>query len=135
MVRKKALEDERIKLASIVDVYNKQRNILEQMKHSLLELQAEIERYVQSDDFNPSYVANYSSFSSKLLQDIKTQEKIIEKTNLDLIKQQEIAKEAYIKVKSLENLKEKQKEQYNKEMLNEEFKLIDDITSTKRITA
>ena len=49
--------------------------------------------------------------------------------------QQQIAKEAYIKVKSLENLKEKQKEQYNKELLQEEIKQIDDIVNSKRITA
>ena len=48
---------------------------------------------------------------------------------------QEIAKEAYIKVKSLEKLKEKQKEQYDKEVLAQEFKLIDDIVNSKRTIA
>ena len=52
-----------------------------------------------------------------------------------MLKQQELTKEAYIKVKSLEKLKEKQKEQYDKEVLQEEFKLIDDIVNSKRTIA
>ena len=52
-----------------------------------------------------------------------------------MLKQQAITKDAYIKVKSLEKLKEKQKEQYDKEVLREEFKLIDDIVNSKRVIA
>ena len=60
---------------------------------------------------------------------------IIEKTKFDLKIQQEKTKEAYIKVKSLEKLKEKQKEQHNKEVLQEEFKMIDDIVNSRRTIA
>ena len=62
-------------------------------------------------------------------------EKIMEKTKLELEHQQEIAKEAYIQVKSLENLKEKQKQQYNQELLQEEFKMVDDIVNSRRTIA
>ena len=133
-IRKHTLENERIKLASIMNVYNKQLDVLEQMKNALLEIKEESEKYLNGV-FDANIVANYAAFSSKIAQDIKTQEKIIEKTKQELMLQQQIAKEAYIKVKSLENLKEKQKEQYNKELLQEEIKQIDDIVNSKRITA
>ena len=47
----------------------------------------------------------------------------------------EKTKEVYIQVQSLEKLKEKQKEQYDKEVLQEEFKTIDDIVNSRRIIA
>lgn len=133
-IRKHALEDERIKLASIMNVYNKQLDVLNQMNNALIELRKESEKYLEGV-FDSNILANYSAFLNKISQDIKTQEKIIEKTKQELELQQKIAKEAYIKVKSLENLKEKQKEQYNREFLQEEIKQIDDIVNSKKITA
>lgn len=105
------------------------------MQNTLENIKKESEQYLFAQAFNPYIVSNYSSFSNKIVQDIKTQKMIIEKTKNDMLKQQEITKEAYIKVKSLEKLKEKQKEQYNKELLQEEFKLIDDIVNSKRTIA
>ena len=43
-----------------------------------------------------------------------------------------VVKNAYIKVKSLENLHDKQKEQYLKEFQKEEIKEIDDIVNSRR---
>ncbi len=134
IIRKHALEDERIKLASITDIYNKQLDVLNQMNNALLQIKNESERYLK-ETFDANIVANYAAYSNKIAQDIKTQEKIIEKTKHELNIQQQIVKDAYIKVKSLENLKEKQKENYNKELLQEEIKQIDDIVNSKRITA
>lgn len=105
------------------------------MQNTLENTKKNSEQYLFAETFNPYIVSNYSSFSNKIVQDIKTQKLIIEKTKNDMLKQQEITKEAYIKVKSLEKLKEKQKEQYNKELLLEEFKLIDDIVNSKRTIA
>ncbi|MBQ8636286.1 flagellar export protein FliJ [bacterium] len=134
-IRKKALEDARIQLASIMSILNKQNEILQEMQNTLENTKKNSEQYLFAETFNPYIVSNYSSFSNKIVQDIKTQKLIIEKTKNDMLKQQEITKEAYIKVKSLEKLKEKQKEQYNKELLLEEFKLIDDIVNSKRTIA
>ena len=99
---------------------------------ALENIKKESEQYLLSDNFNPSLVSNYNLFSNKINQDILTQKQIIEKTKIDLLKQQAITKDAYIKVKSLEKLKENQKAQYDKEVLQEEFKLIDDIVNSKR---
>ena len=117
-----------------MNIYNKQLDVLHQMNNALEQTRRESEKYLEGN-FDANIIANYSAFSNKIVQDIKTQEKIIEKTKQELELQQKIAKEAYIKVKSLENLKEKQRENYNKELLQEEIKQIDDIVNSKRITA
>ena len=134
-VRQKALEDERIRLASIMNIYNKQQDVLDEMNFKLNQLRMESEKYLEYGEFNPNLIASYNAFAHKLIQDIKTQEKIMEKTKLELEHQQEIAKEDYIQVKSLENLKEKQKQQYNQELLQEEFKMVDDIVNSRRTIA
>ncbi len=131
-VREKALKDARIQLASVMNIYNRQKEILEEMNFELARIEMESEKYLQELNFNSEVIANYNAFAYKLVQDIKTQEKIIEDTKKDLEKFQEIARLAYIKVKSLENLKQKQKEEYNNELLQEEFKQIDDIVNSKR---
>lgn len=115
-----------------MNIYNKQKDVLQEMIFELEILEKESEKYLSESNFNPELISNYSSFSFKLTQDIKTQEKIIKETERDLIKCQEAAREGYIKVKSLENLKEKQKEQYDREFLQEEFKQIDDIVNSRR---
>lgn len=134
-VRKKALEDARIALANITNVFNQQNEILKQMQTALENIRNDSEKHIFSETFNPFILSNYSSFSNKIVQDITAQKLIIEKTKLDLLKQQALTKQAYIQVKSLEKLKEKQKMQYDKEVLQEEFKLIDDIVNSKRIIA
>lgn len=134
-IRKKALEDARIALANITNAFNKQNEILNEMQNALQNVRNDSEKYLLSQTFNPYVVSNYSSFSNKIVQDITAQKLIIEKTKLDLLRQQAITKQAYIQVKSLEKLKEKQKAQYDKEVLQEEFKLIDDIVNSRRTIA
>jgi len=132
-LREKTLKDAQKQLASIIRVYNRQNDVLNEMIFKLKELEKESEVYLQSVNFDPNIIANYGSFSYKLTNDIKLQEKIIEKTKKDVAKQQEITKKAYIEVKSLENLKQKQQEQYNKELLDEENKQIDDLVNSRRL--
>lgn len=133
MVADKKLTDERIKLASIMNILNKQNDILNEMEFKLITLSKECEQ-ISNEQFNPIIVSNYYSYSNKLSQDIKMQKEIIKRTEIDLSKQQEGVKKAYIKVKSLESLKEKQKEKYNQEFLKEEFKEIDDIVPQNKNT-
>ena len=95
-------------------------------------IENEASSYIEGEDFNPDIISNYGAYLNKLSQDIETQKQIIERTRQDLLIQQEFTKQAYIKVKSLENLKQKQKEDYQKELLLEEFKEIDDIVNSRR---
>ena len=134
-VRKKTLEDARIKLANITNIFNRQIEILKEMEQALENIRKDSEKYLFEDAFSPCLVSNYNSFANKIVQDITTQKLIIEKTKVDLLKQQQATKEDYINVKSLEKLKEKQKTQYDKEVLQEEFKLIDDIVNSRRTIA
>lgn len=133
-VRKHALEDERIKLASIISVLNQQQEVLETMNFEYANLERESEKYL-SMNFNPQVISNYRAFSLKLVGDIKVQKEIIERTRLDLKNRQQLVKDAYIKVQTLEKLKEKQKELYFKDLEREEFKQIDDIVNSKRVIA
>jgi len=130
-VKQKVLEDERIKLARIMNVYNKQKEALEEIIANFKRIQKEADEYTQNSLFNIEMISSYRAYSFKLAQDIKTQEKLIEKTSQELAKQQQNANKAYIDVKTLEKLKEKQKEKYDKEFEAEEFKTIDDIVSSR----
>ena len=131
IVKQKILENERIKLARILNIYNRQKEALEEIINKFKNIQIQADEYASSGNFNVEIISNYRKYSFKLSQDIKTQEKMIEKTSQELTKQQTATNKAYIEVKTLEKLKEKQKEKYEKEFLNEEFKTIDDIVSSR----
>lgn len=133
-VRKHALEDERIKLASIMSVLNEQNEVLKNMNFEYEALQSRSEKDLLNN-FNPLIISNYGAFSNKLLGDIKVQKQIIERTRIDLKNRQQLVKQAYIKVETLEKLKEKHKELYLKEAQQEEFKQLDDIVNSKRAIA
>ena len=131
-VRKKTLVDEQTKLASILNVFNKQNEKLNEIILQLNATKNECEQYLQGDNFNPIAISNYHMYIDKLESEIKLQQTVIEKTNEVLNQQKQKTKNAYIKVKSLENLETKQKEQYLKEVQSEEIKELDDIVNSRR---
>lgn len=130
-VRKHTLEDERIKLASVMGILREQNEVLNNMNFEYQTLQMRSEKDLALN-FNPLIMSNYSSFSGKLLGDIKVQKQIIERTRLDLKNRQQSVKQAYVEVETLEKLKQKQKELYLKELQQEEIKELDDIVNSKR---
>ena len=132
MVREKALVDEQTKLASMLNVLNKQTEKLSKTIFQLEQIKQESKTYLQGVTFDPMTISNYSRYIAKLQDDIVLQEAIIKNTNSALNLQKTTVKEAYIKVKSLENLKEKQKERYLKEIQIEEIKETDDIINSRR---
>lgn len=134
-VRKKALEDERIFLAKILNTLTAQKKELEQLHLKLYELRFETQKYQQEGVFNPVVMDNMYSFSRLIEEKIKKQENIIEQTQQILSTQRKKTQIAYIKVQSLEKLKEKQKANYDKEIFIEEIKELDDIVNSRRITA
>lgn len=133
MVRNKALEDERIKLASILKVYNNKKEALNDLYSEVETIKTEINKNLENDCFNPQIISNYNSYLYKLSQDIEALKEVLLKIEQDIKNQQNVLKEAYIKVKSLEKLKEKQKEQYIKEQQYEEIKELDDIVNSRTI--
>ena len=134
-LRQKALEDARINLAKIVKIFNTQKEVLEGMENELqrnIEESEKIINEIGENSLNIQMTLNYRTYCQKLSNDIQTQKLIIEQTEKQVQHQQEIAKEAYIKVKTLEKLKENQKEKYKKLLEQEEFKTIDDIVNSRR---
>ncbi len=132
-VRNKALEDERIKLASILRTYNNQKEALDKLFSEIETIKSEINKTFENNDFNPQIISNYNSYLYKLSQNIEAQKEVLSKIEQDILLQQEVLKQAYIKVKSLEVLKDKQKEQYLKEQQYEEIKELDDIVNSRTI--
>ncbi len=131
-VREKKLTDEQTKFASVLNIYNKQKDQLNETVKMLYETEQESENYLLKGEIDPSIISNYSGYIKKLQNDIKHQNEILNKTKEVLDNQQNVVKEAYIGVKTLENLKDKQREQYLKEMQLEEIKEIDDIVNSRR---
>lgn len=131
MLRQKALEDERIRLADIIKFFNIQKEALKELEEKLISLQKE-GNFAFENNFNPMLINNYQAYTSKLSSDILNQKEVIKKINFDIEKQKIEVKKAYVKVKILEKLKEKQKEKYNKEVLLEEIKFIDDIMTSRK---
>ena len=132
VVREKILTDEQTKLASILNVYNKQLEKINQTISQLNTLKSESEKYIQDNNFDSFTISNYAMYGKKLQDEIKLQQTINKKTKEVLDSQKEKVKQAYIGVKSLENLKDRQKEQYLKEFQMEEIKEIDDIVNSRR---
>ena len=132
LLREHTLEDERIKLSKIVQSYNKEKEELENLILKLEALKNDSEKYFQQVGFCTSLINNYGNYLSKIDSEVITQQNIIKNIEVELNKQQENTKKAYIELKTIENLKQKQKEDYDKQVLYEEIKTLDDITNSKR---
>ena len=124
-VKEKLLEDERLKLAHFMNVLNSQKVELNKAETTLDRYQKELQELVLFGDMNPILMDSYNSYINKLSGDIIAQRELIKKTQDQLSIQQQKTKSAYIEIKTLEKLKEKQKQKYEKELLDEEIKIID----------
>ena len=133
MVKEKNLEDERLALAKAMNYLNEQKKILAKLNNELTKTEAALENYSIEEQMNIVVYESYLNYINKLNKKIVQQMDNIKKAALEVNKQQIKTKEAYIGVKTLEKLKEKQKESYNREVMMEEFKLIDDIVNSRRI--
>lgn len=132
MLRENALEKERIKLSKIVQKFNETKEQIEKLFLKLNDLKRNSDSYFQNYGFNSMMISNYNQYISKINSEILTKKNFLKNIENELLLQQEETKQAYIAVKSLENLKEKKKEQYKKEMYDEEIKILDDIVNAKR---
>ena len=132
-VKQKKLEDERIKLSKIMNELRAQKELLEKTIFEFEQNKRQADDYILKNDFHIEIITNFRLYGEKLAQKIKNQKEIIKKKELELKIQQKATNRAYIDVKTLEKLKEKQKEKYDKELLQEEFKMIDDIVSSRHL--
>ena len=132
-VKQKKLEDERIKLSKIMNELRAQKELLEKTIFEFEQNKKQADDYILKNNFHIEIITNFRLYGEKLAQKIKNQKEIIKKKELELKIQQKATNQAYIDVKTLEKLKEKQKEKYDKELLQEEFKMIDDIVSSRHL--
>lgn len=131
-MREKYLEKKQLEMSGIVQMLNMQiqklENLLAQKNLTRTNLEKIFERDEELDILG---VTNYKNFLSKLINDVKIQEGIIENTrNILKVKQMEV-NEAHKEVKILEKLKEKQETKFYKHYEYVQAKEIDDIASTR----
>ncbi len=131
LVKEKNLEEERIKLARFLNAYNKEKEILDNIIQNFKKIQKQADDYITGGDFSVDTITILKSYALKLSQDIEKQKQTVQDFLNQYLNQQKIANQAYIEVKTLEKLKEKQKENYNKELIQEEFKLTDDLITSR----
>lgn len=132
-VKQKKLEDERIKLSKIMNELRAQKELLEKTIFEFEQNKRQADDYILKNNFHIEIITNFKLYGEKLAHKIKNQKELIKKKELELKVQQKATNQAYIDVKTLEKLKEKQKEKYDKELLQEEFKMIDDIVSSRHL--
>lgn len=130
-LKDKKLEDERLIMGEILKLLEEQKNILEEMKTKKTNLEKELLASLENSDIDILLVQNYRGYISNLLNDIKTQEDIIEKTKTNLEVQKLKVNEAYKEVKVLEKLREKQEKKFIQEQTQKEIKELDDITISR----
>jgi len=134
VVKQKLLEDERLELARAMACADKEKKILDDLFLTLEDIRKEYDETV-GKRLDIALMINYDTYAKKLTNDIENQKEVLKQAHHALYKRQNKVKAAYIAVKTLEKLKEKQKEAYDKECLQEEFKLIDDIVSSRKMSA
>lgn len=131
-MREKALEQKQLEMARVVSVLNQQieklENLLSQKELTRINLE---KIYEQDEELDILGVTGYKTFLSKLINDVKVQEGIIENTrNVLKFKQKEVT-DALKEVKILEKLKENQEKKFYQHYEYVQSKEIDDIASTR----
>lgn len=127
--REKALEDRQIEFGFIQRNLQKQlmqlKNLQNTLKHNFESLENLISQG-QSIDF--SLINSYKNYIDKLTQDIKVQNEIIETVKMQLeAKKQEVIEALQAKT-MLDKLKEKDQEEFKKEIERLETQELDDIS-------
>lgn len=131
-MREKVLEQKQLEMARVVNALNLQI----QKRDSLISRQettrVSLEKIYEDDsELDILGVTNYKNFLSKLINEAKIQEGVIENTkNILKFKQMEV-NDAHKEVKVLEKLKEKQETKFYQHYEYVQAKEIDDIASTR----
>lgn len=131
-MREKVLEKKQLEMAGILNILNQQidrlNNLLAKKENTRNSLES---IYENSEELDILEVTNYKNFLSKVINDAKNQDFIIQNTKMILeVKRSEVA-EALKEVKVLEKLKEKQEKKFYQHYEYVQAKEIDDIASTR----
>lgn len=131
-MREKVLEQKQLEMARVVNALNLQIQRLEDLVSRQQTTRINLEKIYESDEeLDILGVTNYKNFLSKLINDAKIQEGVVENTrNILKFKQMEV-NDAHKEVKVLEKLKEKQENKFYQHYEYVQAKEIDDISSTR----
>ena len=130
-IKAKKLEEEQLKLATLLEILSSQQEILEQMKAQAQRISEELNNLLAGENIEVDKICNYKSFLKNVSFDIQTQQDLIKKTQVKIDEQKVALGEAYKELKILENLKEKQQKEHYKYFEELEIKEIDDITISR----
>ncbi len=130
-MREKTLEEKRLGMAKVIKVLNAQIEYLDELKAKQAGLSDELNKIYETEEIDIGGIYTYRSFISKLFDEIRKQERIIENTRKILYVKQLEVNEALKKVKILEKLKEKEEKKFNDHINYVQAKEIDDIATTR----
>jgi len=130
-IKAKKLEDEQLKLASLLEMLSSQQKILENMNAQSQKIFNELSVLLQSENIEVDKICNYKSFLHNVNLDIATQKELIQRTQINIEEQKIALGEAYKELKILENLKDKQEKAHYDHFEKMEVKEIDDITISR----
>ena len=130
-MREKELEERQMEMAKILAALNSQQEKLRQILGYHEAIKQELEALCTMEYLDIQQIESHKNFGTKLLEDARNQERIIDNTQAILKAKQKEVKEAHQKVEILKKLKEKQEKEYYQEFQKTEMKEIDDITSAR----
>lgn len=131
-MREKTLEERQLEMARVVHILNQQIQKLDDLLAQKEKTRTSLEKLYESDaSLDILSVTNYKNFLSKLINDVKIQEGVIENTKNVLKFKQKAVSDALKEVKIMEKLKEKQQTKFYQHYEYVQSKEIDDLASTR----
>ena len=130
-MRENELEQRQMEAAKILAALRQQDAKLHNIIKSQTLNSKELDSLFNAESLDIQQIEAHRDYGLKLETDIKNQERVITNTKMILEKKQEEVREAHKKAEILRKLKEKQEDEYYKEILRLEVKEIDDITSAR----
>ena len=130
-MRQSELEQRQMEAAKIIAVLKKQEAELQEIIDSQANNSRQMEELYESNTLDIQQIEAHKAYGLKLIVDAQNKNRIISNTKMILEKKQAEVREAHKKVEILKKLKEKQEQEYYKNILDSEIKEIDDLTSAR----
>lgn len=130
-MREKVLEDKRLLMAKVIKILNTQEEQLKELNLKQESLRSELNRIYEDENVDIDGIMMYKNFISKLFDNVRNQQVVIENTKKVLYIHQMEVNKALKEVKILEKLKEKEQNKFNEHFNYVQAKEIDDIATTR----
>ena len=130
-MRENELEQRQMEAAKIIAALRKQEAELQEIIDSQANNSRQMEELYESNTLDIQQIEAHKAYGLKLIVDAQNKNRIISNTKMILEKKQAEVREAHKKVEILKKLKEKQEQEYYKNILDSEIKEIDDLISAR----